>query len=39
VRTEAIEGPAAEATDQRFAGKVFVLTGTLPAMTRDDARV
>src|SRR6185436_11470331 len=38
VRTEAIEGPAAEATDQRFAGKVFVLTGTLPAMTRDDAR-
>jgi DNA ligase (NAD+) len=38
VRTQAIEEPAAEATDQRFAGKVFVLTGTLPDMTRDDAR-
>jgi DNA ligase (NAD+) len=38
VRTQAIEEPAAEATDQRFAGKVFVLTGALPGMTRDDAR-
>jgi len=38
VRTEAIEEPAAASTDQRFAGKVFVLTGTLPGMTRDDAR-
>jgi DNA ligase (NAD+) len=38
VRTEAIEAPSAESTDQRFAGKVFVLTGTLPALTRDDAR-
>ena len=25
-------------TDQRFAGKVFVLTGTLPSMARDEAR-
>jgi DNA ligase (NAD+) len=25
-------------TDQRFAGKVFVLTGTLPGTTRDEAR-
>lgn len=38
VRTESIEQPAAESTDQRFAGKVFVLTGTLPEMTRDEAR-
>jgi len=38
VRTEAIGEPAGEATDQRFAGKVFVLTGTLPTMTRDEAR-
>ena len=27
-----------EPTDQRFAGKVFVLTGALPGMTRDEAR-
>jgi DNA ligase (NAD+) len=27
-----------EATDQRFAGQVFVVTGTLPSMTRDEAR-
>ncbi|HSQ23743.1 MAG TPA: NAD-dependent DNA ligase LigA, partial [Pyrinomonadaceae bacterium] len=38
VRTEIIEEPGAEITDQRFAGKVFVLTGTLPGMTRDEAR-
>ena len=38
VRTEAIEESSAESTDQRFAGKVFVLTGTLPALTRDEAR-
>ena len=38
VRTEAMGEPVAEATDQRFAGKVFVLTGTLPGMTRDEAR-
>lgn len=38
VRTEAIGEPAGESTDQRFAGKVFVLTGTLPTMTRDEAR-
>jgi DNA ligase (NAD+) len=38
VRTEAIAEPITESADQRFAGKVFVLTGTLPAMTRDEAR-
>ena len=38
VRTKTLEQPAAESTDQRFDGKVFVLTGTLPGMTRDDAR-
>jgi DNA ligase (NAD+) len=38
VRTESLEQPAAESTDQRFAGKVFVLTGSLPDMTRDEAR-
>src|SRR5439155_1510434 len=37
VRTEA-EKPARRAEDQKFAGKVFVLTGTLPSMTRDEAR-
>lgn len=38
VRTEIIKERAAELIDQRFAGKVFVLTGTLPDMTRDEAR-
>ena len=38
VRTEIIKGPSTQATDQHFAGKVFVLTGTLPTMTRDEAR-
>ena len=28
---------AASKVDDRFAGKTFVLTGTLPTMTRDDA--
>ena len=27
-----------EKTDERFAGKQFVLTGTLPSLTRDEAR-
>lgn len=37
VRTELAERPQRKA-DERFAGKVFVLTGTLPGMTRDEAR-
>jgi len=37
VRTEA-EKPARRATDEKFAGQIFVLTGTLPGMTRDEAR-
>ena len=37
VRTK-IEEAAPQRTDQRFNGKVFVLTGTLPSMTRDEAR-
>lgn len=37
VRTET-EKQAGGAADQRFAGKQFVLTGTLPGMTRDEAR-
>lgn len=37
VRTEA-EKQAGGAVDQMFAGKQFVLTGTLPGMTRDEAR-
>lgn len=36
VRTES-EKQADAVTDQNFAGKVFVLTGTLPGMTRDEA--
>ena len=28
-----------EAVDEKFAGKQFVLTGTLPSLTRDEARV
>jgi DNA ligase (NAD+) len=35
--TEIERGPAAEA-DERFAGKQFVLTGSLSAFTRDEAR-
>src|SRR5882724_8110080 len=38
VRTKLPDESTAEQTDQRFAGKVFVLTGTLPDMTRDEAR-
>jgi len=37
VRTEA-EKPARGAADEKSAGKIFVLTGTLPTMTRDEAR-
>ena len=38
VRTKLAEESTREQTDQRFANKVFVLTGTLPTMTRDEAR-
>ncbi len=38
VRAETDEKSSAATADQRFAGQVFVLTGTLPNMTRDDAR-
>jgi DNA ligase (NAD+) len=40
VRTEseAKPGRAGKRADERFAGKQFVLTGSLPGMTRDDAR-
>jgi DNA ligase (NAD+) len=37
VRTEA-EQKKARALDERFSGKLFVLTGTLENFTRDDAR-
>ena len=37
VHTEIAEHSSRQ-TDQRFAGKVFVITGTLPGMTRDEAR-
>jgi DNA ligase (NAD+) len=38
VRTTLAGESAAKQTGQLFAGKVFVLTGTLPDMTRDEAR-
>ena len=38
VRTEAEQQQARSQGDERFAGKQFVLTGTLPTMTRDEAR-
>jgi DNA ligase (NAD+) len=38
VQTELEQQAVIEETNQRFAGKVFVLTGTLPSMTRDEAR-
>jgi len=40
VRTKSEEQPgrAAKRADERFAGKQFVLTGSLPGMTRDEAR-
>jgi DNA ligase (NAD+) len=37
VRT-AVERTAGAVADERFAGKQFVLTGTLPSLTRDEAR-
>jgi DNA ligase (NAD+) len=37
VRTE-MERKAKDALDEKFAGKQFVLTGTLPGLTRDEAR-
>ena len=37
VRTEA-EPQTRSQTGDKFAGKVFVLTGTLPGLTRDEAR-
>src|SRR5207247_9561856 len=40
VRTLSIEPSrsAANGGDERFAGKQFVLTGSLPGITRDEAR-
>jgi len=38
VRTEIEAQLRTEPTKQQFAGKVFVLTGSLPSMTRDEAR-
>jgi DNA ligase (NAD+) len=38
VRTTVDDQALEQPMDQRFAGKVFVLTGTLPGMTRDEAR-
>lgn len=38
VQTELEQPTTAADTDQKFAGKVFVLTGTLPDLTRDQAR-
>ena len=37
VRTE-VEKQGRATTDEKLAGKQFVLTGTLPSMTRDEAR-
>jgi DNA ligase (NAD+) len=37
VRTEAEKQPRGQ-TNEKFAGKQFVLTGTLPSLTRDEAR-
>jgi DNA ligase (NAD+) len=37
VRTE-VQRRKEKVSDERFAGKQFVLTGTLPGYTRDDAR-
>ena len=37
VRTE-VQRKKERVSDKRFAGKQFVLTGTLPSFTRDDAR-
>jgi DNA ligase (NAD+) len=38
VKTEMEQQSTNVAAADRFAGKVFVLTGTLPSMTRDEAR-
>ena len=38
VRTKLDAQPGTGPTNQSFAEKVFVLTGTLPTMTRDEAR-
>jgi DNA ligase (NAD+) len=38
VRTALDEASAPKPTEQKFANKVFVLTGTLPGLTRDEAR-
>jgi DNA ligase (NAD+) len=37
VRTE-MDRAGGEGADEKFTGKVFVLTGTLPSLTRDEAR-
>jgi DNA ligase (NAD+) len=37
VRTE-VEKKTRAVSDEKFAGKQFVLTGTLPSLTRDEAR-
>ena len=38
VQAESDKDSSTTTADQRFAGKVFVLTGTLPGLTRDEAR-
>jgi DNA ligase (NAD+) len=38
VRTTLDETSVPKPTEQKFANKVFVLTGTLPGLTRDEAR-
>jgi len=38
VRTTLDEMSVPKPTEQKFANKVFVLTGTLPGLTRDEAR-
>ncbi|HJZ79272.1 MAG TPA: helix-hairpin-helix domain-containing protein, partial [Pyrinomonadaceae bacterium] len=38
VRTTMVKKKSAGTRDERFGGLVFVLTGTLPGMTRDEAR-
>jgi DNA ligase (NAD+) len=38
VKTEDTGRPGSDAHDERFAGKQFVLTGTLGGFTRDEAR-
>jgi DNA ligase (NAD+) len=38
VRTTLDKSSSPQPAEQTFANKVFVLTGTLPGMTRDEAR-